>query len=479
MDYQEPLKQTGFNLILTSEAEQSTDLTGSYFAMRGWQIKAFELLQTKPFMIINAPMGSGKSWLICLLTAFKLKNDRALRAIITVPQTIIASGFAEANFQMPNGEKIDWKVVHNLCNKNQSHNGTVRYLISWLNNPTDVFAEKVILCTHATLVAVYKKLKFDNRLDLLNNLLIWIDEAHHVKNLENEAFKGVVISNALGELVAYCLNNFSSHLQVGLTTASFFRGDRGSLLTAAMESKFIRFNLPYDEYLNSMIYLKSFNFDFLICGQDYTKAIELLALSRKAKDIIYVPHPNSLYSMGNKYQEVENIINKFSKVYNGIISKNVNGLHIISNENGDFKILDLVDENQRIEKKDFINDPRLKADREALDVIIALGMFKEGANWIWADRAIIVGARSSLVDIIQMIGRLFRDAPNKSHIEVIQLLPFSLEQQDDEMFRNNLNDYLKAIYASLILENIFNPVKIKMPLEEKKNENNNVDFQKK
>jgi signal peptidase I len=100
------------------------------------------------------------------------------------------------------------------------------------------------------------------------------------------------------------------------------------------------------------------------------------------------------------------------------------------------------------------------------DAVIALGMFKEGANWIWADRSMIVGIRESLVEIMQIIGRLFRDAVGKTHVEVIQLLPFALDQTHDD-FKDNLNNYMKAIFASLILENILHPVQIKFKEENK------------
>lgn len=424
--------------------------------MRDWQIAAFEQLQAAPFMILNAPMGSGKSWLMCLLSAFKMKNDNSLRSIIAVPQTIIASGFTKAEVQMPDGEKLRWQIKHNLCN-DQHSNGIVSKLIKWLEHPSDVFVDRSILCTHATLVAAYKKLKKENRLSLLANILLWIDEAHHVKNMEIEGFENAVISNSIGEVVAYFLDNHNRKLQLGLTTASFFRGDRTTLLTSTMEQRFVRYNLSYDKYLQSMTYLKSFSFDFLVNGNNYVTAIKMIISNRNGKDIIYIPHPVSQHSTGNKLKEVENIINCYGKTSH--ITDD--GVTIVRGARGDQKMLDLVNENQRKQKKSFLNNPILKKDHSALDGIIALGMFKEGANWIYADRSIIVGTRSSLVDVIQMVGRLFRDAKDKSHVEVIQILPFSLDQKDEEGFRENLNNYLKAIYASLILENILNPVKIK------------------
>ena len=100
-------------------------------------------------------------------------------------------------------------------------------------------------------------------------------------------------------------------------------------------------------------------------------------------------------------------------------------------------------------------------------------MFKEGANWIWAERSIIVGSRGSLVDVIQMIGRVLRDAKDKKHVEIIQLLPFSLDQKQ-ENFKENLNNYIKSLYALLLLEDIFNPVKILIP----KNPSEKTDLRK-
>jgi hypothetical protein len=456
MNSEKVIKQNGFNLVWSNHDPTSEQVQDGFFEMRGWQVKAFDQLKAEPFMILNAPMGSGKSWLMCLLSAFKLRADKSLRCVIAVPQTIIASGFSEAKIQMPNGEKIHWQIRHNLCTDRLSRR-TVAYFIRWLEQPLGVFSDRTILCTHATLVEVYKKLKVENRLYLLNNVLLWVDEAHHIKNIEVEGMDGVVINNGIGELVSYFLSNRSQNTQVGLTTASFFRGDRATLLTDVMASKFKRFDLPYDDYLRTMEHLKSFSFDFLICGLNYIKGVEHIIRSRRGKDIIYIPHPISQFSTGKKYQEVSEIIG----IYGNISHVTNDGVIIVHDAEGARKILDLVNEAQRKQKKSYLDNPIIKKQSTALDAIVALGMFKEGANWVHADRCIIVGARTSLVDVIQMAGRLFRDAVGKSHVEVVQLLPFSLDQQDEDGFRENLNNYLKTIYASLILENILNPVKIK------------------
>ena len=466
---QEPIKQKAFSLSWENDSTHQMKKVDDFHSMRNWQISAFEALKNASQMILNAPTGSGKSWMMCVLSTFKMQQRLSLKTIISVPQTIIASGFLEAKIKMPTGEKIHWKIKHNLCEKGALSRGTVNYLIAWLTKTgVQSLDDRTIICTHSTLIHLYKKLKQMNQLFLLDDLVIWIDEAHHLKNIEAKNLG--ICNNGLGALVSYILNAQNSNVQLGLTTASFFRGDRCSLLTSSMESKFERFNLPYDQYFKTMKYLKSFSIDFLLCGPQYHKAIELLIKQRKAKDIIYIPHPVSGYSTGNKQQEVVHVLNAYGNLDQSAskIINFVDGIH------GTYKILDLVNENLRKEKKVFLSDPLLKKNPDMLDVIIALGMFKEGADWIHADRSIIVGARSSLVDMIQMIGRLFRDTPGKEHVEIFQLLPFSLDQQNEEKFTENLNDYLKAIFASLILENIFNPVKIKMhqPSKNQKKLNN-------
>lgn len=146
--------------------------------MRGWQHEAFESLKDEKFMILNAPMGSGKSWMMCLLSAYKMKQNTSLKCIIAVPQKIIAPGFAKAKFVLPDGEKINWLAGHNLCDERSKPKSTVNYTIQWLEDTQNTFKDRILLCTHVTLVATYKKLKEKNALHLWHNALVWIDEAH-------------------------------------------------------------------------------------------------------------------------------------------------------------------------------------------------------------------------------------------------------------------------------------------------------------
>jgi superfamily II DNA or RNA helicase len=79
------------------------------------------------------------------------------------------------------------------------------------------------------------------------------------------------------------------------------------------------------------------------------------------------------------------------------------------------RIADLVDDDSS--KRDRVSaalkDPAQKNNRDHVDIIIALGMAKEGFDWVWCEHALTVGYRSSLTEIVQIIGRATRDAPGK------------------------------------------------------------------
>ena len=447
----------GWNGVDVSLQTVSSD---GYHSLRVWQNNCYNQLTNKQFRIINAPTGSGKSYMMTLLSAEDMDNNSKLRTIIAVPQTVIAAGFKDQKVLLPNGKKIYWIAGNDLCNDNPT-NGTTKGLIKFIEGPNGTHSDRIALCTHATLLAVYKTLKKTNRLHLLNNLNVWIDESHHVMNVDLEDVPDATLSNGIGEVITYLLKIKSNN--VGLATASFFRGDRCSLLTEKQEKDFVRFNLPYDEYLKNMKYMKSFSINFVLCGADWTKTIGEVISEKRCKDIIYIPHPMSVNSTGDKYKESDLIIDTYNKMHGGK-RKDICPLTTVGKVKAPFNILNYVDGDFLKEKNEFVNSLKKRPSKD-LDAIITLGRFKEGADWVHANRGIVIGARESLVEMLQIIGRFFRDTPGKEHVEINILLPFSIDQiKDEDELKNNLNNYLKAIYSCLILENIFDPIKIKMPV---------------
>jgi hypothetical protein len=88
-------------------------------------------------------------------------------------------------------------------------------------------------------------------------------------------------------------------------------------------------------------------------------------------------------------------------------------------------------------------------------------MFKEGANWRWATDCIIIGYKNSLTDLMQSVGRLFRDAKGKDNLRVHQVLPLVFDPSA-EKYWNAYNDYLKAILVTMLLEEVISPSLPKM-----------------
>ena len=90
-----------------------------------------------------------------------------------------------------------------------------------------------------------------------------------------------------------------------------------------------------------------------------------------------------------------------------------------------------------------------------VDLIIALGMAKEGFDWAFCEHALTVGYRGSLTEIIQIIGRCTRDSSNKSHAQFTNLIA-EPDAENDEVVEA-VNNMLKAIAASLLMEQVLAP----------------------
>ena len=102
-----------------------------------------------------------------------------------------------------------------------------------------------------------------------------------------------------------------------------------------------------------------------------------------------------------------------------------------------------------------LRDSAQKNNRDHVDIIIALGMAKEGFDWIWCDHALTVGYRSSLTEVVQIIGRATRDAPGKARARFTNLI--AEPDASEEAVAEAVNDTLKAIAASLLMEQVLAP----------------------
>lgn len=399
------------------------------------QERAYEK-RGEQYLLIKSPPASGKSRALMFITLDKLTNQGLKQAIIVVPEKSIGASFNNEPLSKY-GFWADWHVEPkwNLCNAPGNDNGgKVKSLGAFLEGD-----DKVLVCTHATFrfaVDAYGVEAFDNR-------LIAIDEFHHVSaNPDNK------LGLHLGQFIA------RGKTHIIAMTGSYFRGDAEAVLAPSDESKFDTVTYTYYEQLNGYEYLKQLDIGYFFYSGVYANDI-LAVLNPAEKTIIHIPSVNSRESTKDKIKEVEHIIGALGD-WQG--ADDTTGFQLVKRLDGRvLHIADLVDDDpiKRVKVLAALKDPSQKNNRDHVDIIIALGMAKEGFDWIWCEHALTVGYRSSLTEIVQIIGRATRDAPGKIRARFTNLI--AEPDASEEAVTEAINDTLKAIAASLLMEQVLAP----------------------
>jgi len=235
-------------------------------------------------------------------------------------------------------------------------------------------------------------------------------------------------------------------------TGSFFRGDSVPILLPEDEEKFEKLTYNYYEQLNGYDYLKSLGIGYHFYQGKYTKAI-MEILDTDKKTILHIPNVNSGESTKDKHNEVDFILDAIGTVVKQ--DKNTGVIHVKRKSDGKIlKIADLVEDSPR-ERDKIVNYLRKTDSVDDMDIIIALGMAKEGFDWPYCEHALTVGYRGSLTEIIQIIGRATRDSNNKTHAQFTNLI--AQPDAADDLVKLSVNNMLKAITASLLMEQVLAP----------------------
>jgi hypothetical protein len=294
-----------------------------------------------------------------------------------------------------------------------------------------------VLCTHATLRFAFAAISPQR----LNDSLLAIDEFHHVSADE---------ASRLGELVRTTMAESNAHIVA--MTGSYFRGDAVPVLAVEDEAKFRHVTYNYYDQLNGYTYLKSLGIGYHFYQGRYTAAVHEV-LDTDKKTILHIPHIQSGESTKDKHREVDAILDSFGEV---VRQDNKTGvLHVKRSSDGRvLRVADLVNDDEA-ERRKIVEYLRTMESADAIDLIIALGMAKEGFDWPYCEHALTVGYRGSLTEIIQIIGRCTRDSPNKTHAQFTNLI--AQPDADDEEVKLAVNNMLKAITASLLMEQVLAP----------------------
>ena len=420
--------------ISVSYAGKARSARSNELGMRPMQERAWDK-RGEQYLLIKSPPASGKSRALMFVALDKLANQGLRQAIVVVPERTIGASFNDESLSRF-GFWADWTVrpKWNLCNAPGTEGGKVNAVKTFLDSD-----DQVLVCTHATFRFVIERFG----VDAFDERLIAVDEFHHVSaNPENR----------LGDHVGQLMARDKAHIVA--MTGSYFRGDAEPVLRPDDEAKFETVTYTYYEQLSGYEYLKQLDIGYFFYTGSYTEDI-LRVLDPDEKTNVHIPSVNARESTKDKIREVEHILEELGE-WQGTDPET--GFQLVRTPAGRLlRIADLVDDNptKRERVASALRDPEQKNNRDHVDIIIALGMAKEGFDWIWCDHALTVGYRSSLTEIVQIIGRATRDAPGKARARFTNLI--AEPDASEEAVAEAVNDTLKAIAASLLMEQVLAP----------------------
>lgn len=405
-------------------ASQSIDAMG----MRAMQARAFDERNSQ-FLLVKAPPASGKSRALMFIALDKIINQGIRKAIVAVPERSIGSSFRSTPLSQ-GGFFADWDVDPKWNLTGAGGAQKTKAFADFMDS-----GDKILVCTHATLRFAYEQMGSQ----AFDECLVAIDEFHHASSDEN---------SRLGELVRGLMDRGRVHLVA--MTGSFFRGDAAPVLRPEDEARFNRVTYTYYEQLNGYKDLKTLGIGYHFYRGRYVDAINEI-LDPKLKTILHIPSVRSTESTTDKYNEVDRILDHLGTV-SGKDPK-TGFFRVLRADGVEIKVADLVDDGP--DRELVMASLRDLKNRDDVDIIIALGMAKEGFDWIWCEHALTVGYRGSLTEVIQIIGRATRDAPGKTHAQFTNLIAEPDASEDRVV--DAVNNMLKAIACSLLMEQVLAP----------------------
>lgn len=420
--------------------------------MREMQAKAYEA-RNKRFLLIKAPPASGKSRAMMFIALDKLQNQGIKKVVIAVPEKSIGRSFKDTNLTNY-GFFADWKVAQyfNLCDVQNEKDKAGRFVEFFGEN----CKAKVLVCAHATLRNGVKMLDDS----AFNDVLLGIDEFHHTSADAN---------SGLGDIVRRVMNNSTGHIVA--MTGSYFRGDGVPVLRTEDEARFYPVTYNYYQQLNGYKHLRNLVLGYHFYHGSYLDHIaEVLDTTKKT--IIHIPSVNSRASTGQgKYTETDEIM----KIIGTLDHKDYNtGIYHIKTADGRIlKVADLVEDEMK--DRNMVQEYLQKMKHpDDVDIIIALGTAKEGFDWQWCEMCLTVGVRGSLTEVIQIIGRCTRDSEGKDTARFVNMIAMPDAEQAE--VKVAVNDFLKAITASLLMEQVMAPSwKFKTVKDEDENDGKDDD----
>ena len=418
------------NIVEVNYAKTGESTKINKMGMREMQERAYSARDAQ-YLLLKAPPASGKSRALMFIALDKLHKQGIKKVIVAVPEKSIGGSFGKTDLML-HGFFANWEPQdeYNLCTAG-GDNKKVEAFIRFMNSDA-----KILICTHATLRFAFEQIDESK----FNDCLLAIDEFHHV-SADKE-------TSRLGSLLHSITSKSTAHIVA--MTGSYFRGDGVAVLMPEDEEKFTKITYNYYEQLNGYTYLKSLGIGYHFYQGKYTSAIAEV-LDTNKKTILHIPHPNSGESTKDKYQELDTIIDIIGDVTDQ--DKETGIIYVKRYSDGKIlKVAGLIEVVGRDKVMEYLRNIKCEDD---MDLIIAIGMAKEGFDWPYCEHAQTVGYRGSLTEVIQIIGRCTRDSKNKTHAQFTNLIAQPDATNDQVTF--SVNNMLKAITCSLLMEQVLAP----------------------
>ena len=290
------------------------------------------------------------------------------------------------------------------------------------------------IATHRAMVGAWDLMSPTEKRQALRNISFRVDETHHLSNvfhqsdlqLFNVKDQEAIREDAtqLGNFLQEVLDHDDETVKVHLATATFFRGDRRTILSERFKKDFVHFYLPWDEHFKNLG-IDHLSFDFLNYHEDpIGSVVETVSTEPEERHLIIVP---ALYRRYRNQKTLSQIMKGLEATFPPC------------------EILDLVTPSTQEPNK-----KRLHENPELFRVVVACRLFDEGTDWVPCSRLHNTDACESSVTLaVQRFFRPLRSHPSKKVVRILNYVPdMSPEMTLDEkrqVLSNRLNAFLACI----------------------------------
>lgn len=430
---------------------------------RYWQGQAFKKLFNSRLFLIKAFCGSGKTTLSVTLALYDIiKNYR--KQIFIVPQSHISDGFAiSGKFAIPGLGIVNLCSANNFCENSPSK---VEMLMNFMTRPAKFSnfdlgeelsvdgTEGMAICTHAAFNAAMKKIVAEGKFDLaVKNTAFYIDEAHHIKGGQTKKDKQEDEDyNQLGKILYKIIAGAeSNNTRIGLTTATFFRGDQGIIVSSEYLKEFDRYELDFLSHFATLGIDKVF-----INFEEYEDHPICQIVENIRKEIHTERHLVVVPTIVGKWRKFEdpNLEMLLFKLREMLIEEGLNP---------DEAMLDLVPEGTQEKRKSILlKEPKERYDEEnnsKIRIVITCMLGREGTDWCPCSRlhnaSIELGSPTLAV---QTLGRLFRKFEGKDTVGITYYIRKFKDLKNSESKREFLMDRINAMLALMIIDDLLSPI---------------------